>query len=51
MNKLLIPIVETVLNTDDRPSIEFTSALNFRNPNQGQELGKIVTEWLKLKLE
>ena len=43
-----ITIVETELNTDNRPIIEFTTALNFGNPNLYQEHIKIKLEWMTL---
>lgn len=40
-----IPLVETEMNTDDRPIIEFTSIFNIGNPNHDEELEKIKQEW------
>jgi len=43
-----ITFVETELNTDDRPTLEFTTAINFQNPNQNDEIRRIMFDWLKL---
>jgi len=43
-----INFVETVLNTDDRPTLEFTTAINFQNPNQDDAIREIMFDWLKL---
>lgn len=39
-----IPYKDTVLNTDDRPTIEFSTALNLYNPKPEQILNKLI-EW------
>jgi len=46
-----IAFVETELNIDDRPTLEFTTAINFQNPNQDDEIRKIMFDWLKLDPE
>jgi len=46
-----IAFVETELNTDDRPTLEFSTAINFQNPNQDDEILKIMFDWLKLDPE
>lgn len=43
-----ITFVETVLNTDDRPTLEFSTAINFQSPNQGDAIREIMFDWLKL---
>jgi spermidine synthase len=43
-----ITLVETELNTDNRPYLEFATAINFQNPNQNDEIKRIMFEWLKL---
>ncbi len=43
--------VKTVLNTDDRPTIEFSTAINFQNPSQPHERIKIMFDWLKVNPE